>query len=63
MPPTHPQLKKGIYVLNIIVQGIMEKNVCVKERDPKGTPKTLMRPIGVQNLNGGENLKIIFKRD
>jgi hypothetical protein len=28
MPPTYPQLKKGIYVLNIIVQGIMEKNIC-----------------------------------
>jgi hypothetical protein len=28
IPHTYPQLKKGVYVLNIIVQGTMEKNVC-----------------------------------
>jgi hypothetical protein len=28
MPPTYPQLMKGIYVLSIIVQGIMEENIC-----------------------------------
>jgi len=29
----------------------------VKEKDPKGTPKTLMAPSGVQKLDGGENPK------
>jgi len=29
----------------------------MKERDPKGTPKTLMPPIGVHKLDGSENLK------
>jgi hypothetical protein len=31
---------KGIYVLNIIIQSLLEKKN-VKERDLKGTPKTL----------------------
>jgi hypothetical protein len=38
-----PQPNKDIYVLNIIVQNIMNKKD-VKEKDPKGTPKTLMPP-------------------
>jgi hypothetical protein len=38
-----PWPKKGIYVLNIIVQNIMSKKDA-KERDFKGTPKTLMPP-------------------
>ncbi len=42
-----PQLRKGIYVLNIIIQGFLEEKKDVKERDTKGTPKTLMAPIGV----------------
>jgi hypothetical protein len=25
MPPTHPSLRIGIYVLNIIIQNILEK--------------------------------------
>jgi hypothetical protein len=37
-----PQSRKNIYVLNIIIQNILEK-----KRDTKGTPKTLMLPIGV----------------
>jgi hypothetical protein len=41
-----PQPRKGIYVLNIIIQGLMEKRK-MKKRDPKGTPKTLMLPLGV----------------
>jgi hypothetical protein len=41
-----PQFKKGIHVLNIIVQGILKKKD-VKESDPKGMPKTLMALIGV----------------
>jgi hypothetical protein len=41
-----PQFKKGIHVLNIIVQGILEKKD-VKEIDPKGMPKTLTLLIGV----------------
>jgi hypothetical protein len=27
----------------------------MKERDPKGTPKTLMPPTGVHKLDGSEN--------
>jgi len=38
-----PRHKKGICVLNTIIQNIMNKKD-VKERDPKGTPKTLMPP-------------------
>jgi hypothetical protein len=33
-----PKPRRGIYVLNIIIQGILEKED-VKEMDPKGTPK------------------------
>jgi len=33
----------------------------VKERDPKGTPKTLMPQIWVHKLDGGENLEAILK--
>jgi hypothetical protein len=29
----------------------------MKERDPKGTPKTLMPSTWVQNLDGNENLE------
>jgi len=29
----------------------------MKEKDPKGTPKTLMPPIGVQKPDGSENFK------
>jgi hypothetical protein len=28
----------------------------VKEKNPKGTPKMLMPPIGIQKLDGGKNL-------
>jgi len=35
----------------------------VKERDPKGTPKTLMPPTWVQKPNGGENPKGNPKRN
>jgi len=41
-----PQLRKGIYVLNIIIQNILEKKE-MKEKDLKGTPKTLMPLTGV----------------
>jgi hypothetical protein len=27
----------------------------VKEKNPKGTPKMLMPPIGIHKFNGGEN--------
>jgi hypothetical protein len=33
----------------------------VKEMNPKGTPKFLMPPIGVQKLDEGENLKVDLK--
>jgi hypothetical protein len=36
-----PQLRKGIYVLNIIIQNILEKKE-MKEKDLEGTLKTLM---------------------
>jgi len=39
-----PQFKKNIYVLNIIIQSILEKKGSEK-KDTKGTPKTLMSPI------------------
>jgi hypothetical protein len=41
MPPTHPLLRKGIYVLNIIVQTFY-KQENMKKMDPKATIKTLM---------------------
>jgi hypothetical protein len=56
MSPSHPQLKKGIYMLNIVVQSLLEKRR-VKERDPKATPKTLMPLTWVQKLDGSETLK------
>jgi hypothetical protein len=37
---------KGINVLNIIIQSIMEKRRS-EGKGPKGTPKTLMPPTGV----------------
>jgi hypothetical protein len=43
-------------VLNIIVQGLLEKKE-MKERDPQKTPKTLMPPTRIQKPNGGENPK------
>ncbi len=49
-------------MLNNIVQNILEKND-VKEKDPKGTPKTLMPSKRVQNLNVGENLEGNLKGD
>ncbi len=52
-----PQLKKGIYVLNIIIENTLKKIKNWKKRDPERTPKTLMPPIGVWKLDGGENLK------
>jgi len=48
-PKSHlhiPQPKKGIYVLNIIIHNILKKEQ-VMEKDPKGTPKTLMPSIKV----------------
>ncbi len=57
-----PQSKKNIYVLNIIIQSILEKKK-MKKKDTKGTPKTLMPPIGVQKPNGSKNLKGNFKRN
>jgi hypothetical protein len=61
--PLHiPQPRKGIYVLNIIVQGLLEKKE-MKERHPKKTPKTLMPPTRIQKLNGGENPKCNPKGD
>jgi hypothetical protein len=44
---TYRSFRKGIEMLNIIVQSILKKKD-VKERDPKRTPKTLMPPITVQ---------------
>jgi hypothetical protein len=35
----------------------------MKERDPKGTPKILMPPLGVQKLDGGENLEGNLERN
>jgi hypothetical protein len=35
----------------------------VKENDPKGTPKTLMPPIGVNKPNGNENLEGNLERN
>jgi hypothetical protein len=35
----------------------------MKENDPKGTPKTLMPPIKVQKVNGGENLERNLEED
>jgi hypothetical protein len=35
----------------------------VKERDPKGTPKTLMPQTWIHKLDGGENLEDNFERD
>ncbi len=49
-----PQLKKNIYVLNIIVQKIMEKKE-MKENNPKETPKTIMPLVGVQKLDESKN--------
>jgi len=57
-----PQPKKGIYVLNIIIQGLLETKK-VKERDPKKTPKTLMPPAGIHKIHGGENPKGNPKRN
>jgi hypothetical protein len=51
-----PQLKKGIHVLNIIIQGLLKKKRCEK-KDPKGTPKTLMPPIRVWKPNESKNFK------
>lgn len=50
-----PQFRKGICVLNIIIQVIMEKKN-LKEKDPKGTPKTFMPLAKVQKPNGSKNL-------
>jgi hypothetical protein len=41
-----PQFKKGIHVLNIIIQRILGKKK-VKGIEPKGMPKTLMPLIRV----------------
>jgi hypothetical protein len=49
-------------VLNNIVQNILEK-YDVKEKDPKGIPKTLMPLTWVQNLDVGENREGNLKRD
>ncbi len=51
-----PQPKKGIYVLNIIVQSIMEKRRIEVQRPQKNT-KTLMPLTGVQKHDGGKNLE------
>jgi hypothetical protein len=56
-----PQLRKGIYVLNIIVQTSCKKGV--KEKDPKGTPKTLMPPAWVHKLDGRDNPEGNLKGD
>ncbi len=37
-----PQPRKGIYVLNIIVQNISMGRKKMNKKDPKGTSKTLM---------------------
>ncbi len=52
-----PQLRKGIYVLNIIVQTSCKKEV--KEKDPK----TLTPPVGVHKLDGRENPEGNLKGD
>ncbi len=62
MSPSHPQLKKGIYMLNIVVQNLLEK-IRVKEKDPKAMPKTLMPLAWVQKLDGSENLEGNFEGD
>ncbi len=49
-------------MLNNIVQNILEK-YDVKEKDPKGIPKTLMPLTWVQNLDVGENREGNLKRD
>jgi hypothetical protein len=49
-----PQPKKGIYVLNIIIHNILEKEKMM-ENYPKGTPKTLMPLVRVQKHDGGDN--------
>jgi hypothetical protein len=41
-----PNLGKGIYVLNVIIQNILEKKK-MNERDPKGTSKVLMPLVRV----------------
>ncbi len=35
----------------------------MKERDPKGTSKTLMPPIGIQKSDGSENVENDPKRN
>ncbi len=50
------QLKKGIYMLNIIVQNILKKRWCEGERSYKNT-KTLIPLKGVLKLDGRENPK------
>jgi hypothetical protein len=42
--------------LNIVVQGTWGKKK-LKEKDPKGTPKTLIPSTWLQNPDGNENLE------
>ncbi len=55
-----PQPSKGIHVYTSSSKTSWKKKD-VKERDPKGTPKTLMPQIWVHKLDGGENLEAILK--
>jgi hypothetical protein len=50
-----PQFRKDIYVLNIIKASKKKKDA--KEKYLKGTPKTLMPPMGVQKPDESKNLE------
>jgi hypothetical protein len=56
MPIAHPQPKKNIYVMNIIIQNILEKIKCEGKR-PQMNTQNLNAFKSLQKPNGGENPK------
>jgi hypothetical protein len=55
-----PQPKKNIYVLNIIIQNILEKIGC-EGNGPQRNTQNLNTPIGVQKIDGCKNLESNLK--
>jgi hypothetical protein len=58
-----PHFRKGIYVLNIIIQIIIGKRRSEIKGPQGGTPKTLMPLTKVQKPDGSKNPKGNPKRD
>jgi hypothetical protein len=49
-----PQPRKGMYVMNIIGQCILEERICEGKKSQENT-KMLIPPIGIHKPNGGKN--------